>query len=368
MRLLLTGGGTAGHVYPLLSILDELKSKVKNERLDTLYIGSKGGVEEEVVKKHNISSIFIYSGKWRRYWLKWLPALLLNIRDLFLLLIGFFQAFFVVVRYRPDIIVAKGGYVTLPVAFASWFCRIPLIVHESDVVMGISNKICARVAKVVCVSFPPEYYKGLVQKKLVYTGNPIRKEFFKDIRNSQKQGKIPNILITGGSQGAQKINSTIFSILSELVKISNVYHLTGSLGYDQALKAKDSLSEHKNRYMPVKFAGNEMPEMMQKAKLIISRAGANTLAEIAAVFKPSILIPLKGAASNHQAKNAEIFQKNKAAVVLTEDELSSNLLFQKIKDLLENKELLKRTGKNAGKLSCPKAASLVVDEIMRLRS
>ena len=151
MRLLLTGGGTAGHVYPLLSVLEELKKKLKEERLEILYVGSRGGIEEGILKKggakQDIPKIFIYSGKWRRYWKKWLPALFLNFLDLFKILIGFFQAFFIVTRYRPEVILAKGGYVTLPIVFAAWFCKIPVITHESDIIMGLSNKLCAKIAK-----------------------------------------------------------------------------------------------------------------------------------------------------------------------------------------------------------------------------
>lgn len=161
MRLLLTGGGTAGHVFPLIAVFDQLKEMSKNERLEVLYIGSRNGVEQEILKKEKIPSYFIYSGKFRRYFYRSFSAFILNIRDIFLLGIGFFQAFFAVLKYQPDIILAKGGYVTLPVILTAWICRIPVITHESDVIMGLSNKISARIAKKICLSFPVDYYPSL---------------------------------------------------------------------------------------------------------------------------------------------------------------------------------------------------------------
>jgi UDP-N-acetylglucosamine--N-acetylmuramyl-(pentapeptide) pyrophosphoryl-undecaprenol N-acetylglucosamine transferase len=370
VRLLLTGGGTAGHVYPLLSILEELKKKLKDERLEVLYLGSKGGIEEEILKEQKITKIFIYTGKWRRYWFKSLSAFLSNLLDLFLILIGFFQAFFIVVRFRPDIVMAKGGYVTIPAIFASLVCRIPVITHESDVVMGLSNRIAAAFAKKICVSFPVEFYKGLPSQKLIFTGNPVRKEFYeieKEIKRVRR--KIPTILITGGSQGSQKINQLIFSILPKLLKFAKVVHLTGPLGFEEAKKNKEKLRKDlKDRYLIYDFIDKEMPKIMKESDIVISRAGAGALAEIAATHKPSILIPLPTAAGDHQTKNAIIFEQKKAAIVIKENELSSDKILKEIRKLIKNKNTLIEMGQRAGELSQTKAASKIVEEIIRLRN
>lgn len=368
MRLLLTGGGTGGHIYPLLSILEELKNKLKEERLEVLYVGSRSGVEQEIIKNRNIPSFFIYSGKWRRYWLKWLPAALLNFRDLFLILIGFFQAFFIVTRYRPEIIIAKGGYVALPIVFAAWFCHIPVVTHESDIVMGFSNRMSAKIAKKIFVSFPLKYYKGLPKDKLLFTGNPVRQEFYQNQKSKAHKSKnLPTILITGGSQGSRKINETVYKILPRLLQISKVYHSIGNSGFTGAENTKNALKEFQDRYFIYDFLEEEMPKIMQNCDLVVSRAGANTLAEISASSKPSILIPLKNAASDHQAKNAHIFEQNEAAVIIFEDNLTGETLIKNIKKLISNKDNLKKMGERASKVFHHNAASLIAEEILKIR-
>jgi len=366
MRLLLTGGGTAGHVYPLLSVQEELSRKLKGDRLEILYLGSKGGIEEQILKTKNIPSFFIYSGKWRRYWKKWLPALFLNLKDLILVFVGFFQSFLVITRFRPDIVVAKGGYVTLPVVLAARLCNIPIIVHESDVVVGLSNKLCAKLAQKICVSFPAGFYKGLPKKRIVYTGNPVRREFYLTSKAKQRT-RLPTILITGGSQGSKKINQVIYGILPKLLTFAKVIHLVGVLDFPAAERVKQGLKKDlKKRYFVYGFLEEEMPQVMHGADLVVSRAGANTLFEIAASAKPSILIPLKTAASDHQTKNAQIFEKNKAAILVEEDDLNAGFLLKIIRKLLSDKEKLKEMGERARRLSMPKAASKIAEEIIKL--
>lgn len=369
MRLLLTGGGTGGHVYPLLAVLEEVKRQLKDERLEVIYVGTKGGIEEKILKDKDIPAVFIYSGKWRRYWLKSLSALFLNFLDLFKLVFGFFEAFFILIRFRPEVILAKGGFTILPVVFSAFFCRIPIIIHESDIVMGISNKISSRFAKKICVSFPFRFY-NFPPKKVVETGIPLRSEFLKaKPRLPLFNKKIPLILITGGSQGSQRINQAVFEMLPKLLVFAKVIHLTGTRSYQEALKIKEKFkAPFKNRYFPYEFLERGLAEKMAEADLIISRAGASTLAEIACLGRPSILIPLKSAAGDHQRKNAAVFEKNKASVVLDEDKLSPSLLFLKIKKIIKNKPLLREMAENVKIFSRKDAAIKIAEEVLKARS
>lgn len=370
MRLILTGGGTAGHIFPLISVLNKLKEEIKDERLEVLYIGSKNTIDQEIVKTQNIPSFFIYAGKWRRYWKKWLPALFLNFWDLFLVFVGFLQSLFLVIKFKPDVVMAKGGYVTFPVVLASKLCNIPVVLHESDIVMGLSNKLCAKMAHKICVSFPVEFYKELPKEKLVYTGNPVRPEFLVQ-RSKEKQlnkKKLPLILVIGGSQGSQMINNLIYQILPQLLSRAEVIHLVGKKGFQEAKKIRERLdAKLKSRYFIYDFIEDGISDVMRRADLILSRAGANVLFEIAALGKPSILIPLKFSASDHQRRNAEVFAKNKAAVLILEEELSPDKLLSTVLDLLLNKLKLQKMGQCAKKLSHPDAASKIVAEILKER-
>jgi len=369
MRVVLTGGGTAGHIYPLLSVSEALKKELTNERLEILYLGGRGGLEEEILKETGLPAYFISWGKWRRYWLKRPTALLVNLWDFLRFLLGFLQSFVILLKFRPEVVLAKGGYVSLPVVLAAFFCHVPVITHESDAVMGISNRLIARLAEKVCLSFPVQLYSGLPLQKLVYTGNPIREDFFQKRISKANQKTKPTILVMGGSQGAQPINETIFQMIPEILKIAQVVHLTGKTDFAQAKEIQKKLPPKLGKdYRVFDFVKEEMPQLMQEADLIISRAGANALFEIAAVGKPSILVPLKYAAQDHQTKNALFFQKEKAAVVIPEDELSPKTLFKLIKKMLADQVELQKMSQRAKSLAQPKAAFKIATEVIKLKS
>lgn len=366
MRLLIAGGGTGGHVYPLVAVFEELKKKLSDEKFEILYIGSRGGIEGKIFKNYNIPSFFIFSGKWRRYWYKWFPAFLLNIRDLFLITVGFFQAFIIIAKFRPEVLFAKGGYVTVPVVFAAKICGVPIITHESDIVVGISNKIAARMAKKICVSFPLHYFQNLPKAKLVYTGNPIRKEFF-DNYNIQKKNR-PTLLVIGGSQGSEIINQSMYGIIPKIIQDIDIIHITGKSKDNRAQEVKSRLLiKLQNHYQIFDFLDKELPKTMHRADLIVSRAGANTLAEISASGKPSILIPLKNAASDHQSKNANLYNEKNAAFVIKEDDLDKEILQNTILKLLSNQEMLRKMAENSKSLSEKDAAEKIADEVIKLR-
>jgi len=356
IRIILTGGGTAGHVWPLWAVYEELKGLSYKYKFDFLYLGSGAQVEKTLAEKYKVAYKPILSGKLRRYFS------LENFIDPVKIIIGFFQAFFTVLAFHPKVIFAKGGYVTVPVVFAAAILKVPIISHESDIIMGLANRWEAKYATKICVGFPVQFYADLPFRKLIYTGNPIRKQFQQAKRsnglNKRSDRTIGTILITGGSQGARFINQTVAAVMGDLTKKFKIIHVSGKNDYEWLKKNKWS------NYQLYDFT-DKMPEFMAKASLIISRAGANTLAEISYLGKPSILIPLSSAANNHQAKNAEIYEKKNAAVVVSEKGLTGDNLKDIIERLMEDKELLTNLGRQAKSLSQPDAAEAIAEEIIK---
>lgn len=347
-KILVTGGGTGGHVMPLEAVIDELKK----HDLEILYIGSGLGIEKEMAVRQRVAYKSVLSGKLRRY-LSWR-----NFVDPLKIIVGFFQAIGIILSYKPEVIFAKGGYVTIPIVLAGWVLGKKIITHESDVVMGLANCIEARLAKKICVGFPVENYPDLLLQKIVYTGNPVRKEFFKSYQLSVISHQ-PVILVTGGSQGARFINQTIAAILPKLTQFYQVIHLSGKSDYSWL--AKNSWPN----YQLLDFT-DEMPLLMQKANLIISRAGANTLAEIATLAKPAILIPLPSAAGNHQLVNAKILEKSSAAVVLQENNLTPENLLEIINLIINDKNISHDLGRQIAQFAQSESSKMIVEEILHL--
>jgi len=363
LKIILTGGGTAGHVWPTLTVAEA----IKKQKLDTdfLYIGSENGIESEIVPKNHYQYQSIKTGKIRRYF-SWE-----NFIDPFKVVKGVSQSKKIIKSFKPDAVFAKGGYVTAPVVFAAWLCKVPVVLHESDSVMGLANKTLSKFAKKIAVSFPTNYYPQKLQKKLFYSGLPIRESFVHWQKCSNVNIKfnvqLPIVLITGGSQGAHFINHSIFKILAKLLKKYNIIHLTGTQDIETAEKRKKKLSStYSKRYLPYGFLDQEMTEAMKTADLVISRAGANSLFELAAMKKPAIIIPLPSAASDHQNKNAEIFRAQKAVVVLKEDQTIPDKLFKNIDSLLSRPVLLERLSKNISKFATSNAAQKIAEEIIAI--
>ena len=363
-KIALTGGGTAGHIWPTLLVAQELKKLSAQTKF--IYLGSRAGMESKIVPGRGIDYFGISTGKIRRYWS------FQNLLTPFLVMIGFFQSLLILAREKPEIIYAKGGYVTVPPVIAGWFLRIPAIIHESDSVLGLSNRILSLFAKKIATAYPIRYYPTRLQKKIVYVGLPVRKELITAEKNQGYQifslsNKLPVLLVFGGSQGAHKINQLIFKKLSKILNKTQIIHLTGSLDYDKAIARRKSLKSHlKDRYLIFDFLVKEMPYAEKMADLIVARCGANTLTEIAAVGKASILIPLLTSAANHQVTNAAIFRENKAAQVLFENEITAALLAKKIIDLVSRPFLLKQLGENAAKLFKPDAAQNLAKLLLNL--
>ena len=355
MRILLVGGGTAGHAWPIILLA---RSLLKNRRVKLLYVGSRQGIECHLVKnlsadRQDFSIPFkaILVGKRRSYFS------FANYWDLIKTFIGIIQSLFIIFTFRPNVIFAKGGYVTVPIISWLGFFKIPLVIHESDVVMGKANKMAIRFANKICLGFPIEEYKeNLPLEKLVYTGIPVQNDF---LQTPIKTGDRLNLLITGGSQGSSKINILISEILPKLLEKYVVYHLTGKRDYLNLSKNKDS------NYHLYDFT-DQMPKLMRDSDLVISRSGASTLAEISATGKASIIIPLESAKGEHQESNARVFQKRNAAVVLSEKNLTASSLLAIIDNLMTDENMRQLIGHHARSLFQPDATRELINSIFEV--
>ena len=324
-KIILTGGGTAGHVTPNIALVPDLKEA----GFDIKYIGSSKGMERDLVADANLDYFGISSGKLRRYFS------FKNFTDPFRVLRGYFQAKRILKRYRPDIVFSKGGFVTVPVVFAASKYNIPVIIHESDMTPGLANRLAMKRATKVCHTFP-ETAKHL-GSKAVFTGSPIRKELFSGSATRAKKmcgfnDDKPIIMVTGGSLGAEKVNLLVREALPELLPKFNVVHLCGNGKADASLKNTPG-------YVQFEYVSEEMKDLFAAASIVISRAGANSIFEIAALAIPNILIPLSANASRgDQILNAESFKKQGFSKVINEDEASAKDLVAEVNDLFANKE------------------------------
>lgn len=344
-KIILTGGGTVGHISPVVAVIEILK---KNARVDYVYIGSRSGPEKEICQKKAIKFRGIFVGKKRNYFS------LSDVLDVFKMILGLIQTYFIFIRFKPDLVFAKGGYVTFPILYWTRHFNIPLVIHESDAKMGRANFWASGFARKICVGFPVENYRGqnLPFNKLVYTGIPIAREFFTSriLKNQRHQ-----ILITGGSQGSRKINDLVLEISPHLVEKYEVFHLCGEKNLDEiASKFQD---EH---YHPLGFS-LDMPKLMGQADLVLARAGASTLAEISALGKAAILVPLPSAAADHQNLNAKIYGDKNAAVVVSEKNLTASSLLSIIKNLMEDDKFRDLLGHHAREFATKEAAQEIIE-------
>lgn len=325
-RIILTGGGTAGHVTPNMALIPFLKE----EGYDIQYIGSYNGIEKKLIEEMGISYHGISSGKLRRYFdLK-------NFSDPFKVVKGYAQASHLIKKMRPNIVFSKGGFVAVPVVLAAKRHHIPVIIHESDITPGLANKLCIPSATAVCCNFP-ETLKHLPEDKAVLSGSPIRQELFagnreEGLRLCSFDGTKPVLLAMGGSLGAVAINNALRSNLEELLKQFDIIHLCGKGNYDSSL-------ENMAGYKQFEYAKAELTHLFAASDLIISRAGANAICELLALKKPNILIPLPAAQSRgDQLLNAASFEKSGYSYVLQEEELNNDTLLRAIQYVYDERE------------------------------
>lgn len=325
-RIILTGGGTAGHVTPCIALLPELKK----EGYDIQYIGSYQGIEHKLIEEYGIPYHGISSGKLRRYFD---PK---NFSDPFKVMKGYLEARKLMKKLKPDIVFSKGGFVSVPVVLAAKKHKIPVIIHESDMTPGLANKIAIPSATKVCANFP-ETVRYLPAQKAVLTGTPIRKELFSGnkLRGLDFCGFTANkpvILIIGGSTGSKAINEIIRGMLATLVKNYQVIHLCGKGNLNDNLTGMPG-------YVQYEYIKNELSDLLAAADLVISRAGANAICELLALRKPNILIPLpQGSSRGDQILNAESFEHQGYSLVLKEEDLSLSSLLKAIDEVMNHKQ------------------------------
>jgi UDP-N-acetylglucosamine--N-acetylmuramyl-(pentapeptide) pyrophosphoryl-undecaprenol N-acetylglucosamine transferase len=335
MKILFTGGGSAGHVTPNVALIEQ---SLKEGR-ECLYVGSRAGIETEIIKPLNIPYHAISSGKLRRYF-DWQ-----NFVDPFLIIYGIIQSLFICLRHKPDVVFSKGGFVAVPVVFAAWLVRIPVICHESDITPGLANKICFPFARFICVNFEQttQYLskKYLLVGKVKVTGTPVRASLLEgeSLRGRQSlsiDSDKPLLLVFGGSLGAKVINEQVRRVLNNLTETFALVHVTGAGNVDQSL---DSVPG----YLQVEFMANEFGDVLAAADVVVARAGANSIYELLLTRKPHILIPLTAAASRgDQLVNARIFSEAGYSRVIDEAALNDELFLMEIEDVYMNREKISR--------------------------
>jgi len=349
--IVLTGGGTAGHVMPHLAIVDEMRLR----GWYPIYIGSNG-LEKGIVEAANVPFLSIPTGKLRRYFS------LQNFTDLFRIVAGIFVAFAYLIRFRPRVVFSKGGFVSVPVCVAAWMLRIPVITHESDMSPGLATKLIAPFARKILCTFP-QTLSHLNQHKAIAVGTPVRKVLFEGKRDQgyaicglvNVQSR-PTILVMGGSQGAQAINEALTGAANVIFEKFNVVHLTGK---GKATKIASQF------YKQFEYVGADLPHLLAMADVVISRAGANSIFELLYLQKPMILIPLGKGSRGDQILNADAFVQKGFASQIREVDLNSTSLLFAIDDVMKRADDIRRKQSESGILPANDAILSMLREFMQ---
>jgi len=371
MRIVLTGGGTGGHIFPLVAVARQIRKIAKERGIETiefLYIGPAfDSKSEEIFKHEEIQTKYVLTGKLRRYYSS------LNIVDMIKIPIGILQAAWALFKFMPEVIFSKGGYGSFPAMFVSWIYQIPVrVVHESDVVPGIANKITSHFATRIGVAFK-ETALRFPLKKVAVVGIPTREDLCnQDKATASKFFNISSnrqvLLVMGGSQGAETINNAILALLPTLLLKYEIIHLCGEKNYESVKQNSDPIlvDQSGDHYHLYPFLTEEMKFAYTLADIIVSRSGASTIFESAACQKPSILIPLKSSAQDHQRQNAYVYAKSGGAIVIEEDNLTPQILLKRISDVLDNEETRNKMSTNAAAFTKRNSAELMAREILTL--
>ena len=335
-RILLTGGGTAGHVTPNIALLPRLREL----GYDISYMGSYNGIEKKLITEFQIPYYGISSGKLRRYFS------LQNFTDPFRVLKGLGEAKKLIRELQPDIIFSKGGFVSVPVVIAGKQNKIPVIIHESDMTPGLANKLAIPSATKVCCNFP-ETLEHLPKEKAVLTGSPIRQELLSGNKIAAMDlcgftADKPVILVIGGSLGSVAVNNAVREALPELLKSFQVVHLCGKGKLDESLVGTKG-------YIQFEYIKNELRDIFALSDVVISRAGANAICELLALRKPNLLIPLSANASRgDQILNARSFERQGFSIVLEEEEVTKVSLLEAVNKLYANRSTYMEAMRNSG--------------------
>jgi len=361
----MTGGGTGGHINPLVSVAAELQVEAlrTNLKLRIRYIGSTSEKYMDVLRNNGIEVRRILGSKLRRYFS------IKNFVDAIKFAVGILQAFFKVLIFFPDVVFSKGGPGSVPVVLVSRFFRIPVVIHESDSIPSITGRLTSKFAEVVAISFKSaSSYFAESRAEVVFTGNPIRNFLLKSEMQKEKaktflefDPNLPLLLVLGGSQGAEYINNFVLDNLVEILKVTQVFHQTGASNYENVGRKFSTISgsipeEIAKRYKAIDYIEDEISIALSACDVVLSRAGASGIFEVAAFGKPSILIPIANSANNHQLANASEYSKAGAAVVFEENNMLPNLFLEKLQELLGNAGELSRMSAAAKNFYVPDAA------------
>ncbi|MDP3997175.1 MAG: UDP-N-acetylglucosamine--N-acetylmuramyl-(pentapeptide) pyrophosphoryl-undecaprenol N-acetylglucosamine transferase [Candidatus Andersenbacteria bacterium] len=383
MRIVLTGGGTGGHIIPFEPIIEALRTEFLEQRktwpkhlepqvLSLTFLGVADAEIREFFASYDVPVKNIPSGKLRRY------ASVLTLFDILARLpAGIVMALLAVWHIMPDAVISKGGFGSVPVVLAAWFFRIPILLHESDSVPGLANRFLASICTVVAVGFE-ETKKSMprFKNKILVTGTPVRASFGLTNKEAAKRsfGLAANelvVLVMGGSQGAQQINEVLLKELPKLVTEAGIIHVTGADNFDTVTAvARDLLAASSGaaNYKAYPYLREKISEAFAASDVIVSRAGATTMAEIARVRAPSLLIPLASAAGNHQRKNAQIFERAGAARVLEASNLTANLFAHSLRELMYDKQVRQVLITNLAAFDRPDAAMMIGNTIFKMAS
>lgn len=365
MRIIFTGGGTGGHIFPVIAVAKELKKIYQGPALEMMFLGPVGPYRQNF-EKEGIMVKSILAGKIRRYFS------LQSFFDVFKLPLGLIQSLWHLYLYMPDAVFSKGGYGSVPVVLAAWLYFIPVLTHESDAAPGLANRINGVLSKRIALSFQTAL-KYFSSKKTALIGNPVRSEIRQICLSGNKEeaksifnitGSKPTILVLGGSQGAQKINELILSVLPRLLEKYGVIHQCGSQHYEKIKKETGQIPD--GYYLSPFLDGSQYAYAFLGADLVISRAGAGSISEIAACAKPSILIPIPDSASDHQRKNAFEYARAGGAAVLEQENLGANLLLSEISEILDNPEISQKMTENAKNFSQPEAGQRIAQALIEM--
>ena len=349
-RIVLTGGGTAGHITPNIALLPSLRQL----GYEISYIGSYEGMEKRLIGDYDIPYYGISTGKFRRYFdLK-------NFTDPFRVMKGYIQSRRILKEIRPDVVFSKGGFVAVPVVRAAASLKIPCVIHESDMTPGLANKLCIPVAQKVCCNFP-ETMRALPADKAVLTGSPIREELLKGSRAAgltlcHFTANKPVLMVIGGSLGASSINQTVREALPELLKDFQVVHLCGN-------DKMDNLLLNTPGYVQFEYLKAELKDVFAMADVVVSRAGANAICELLALKKPNLLIPLSAGSRGDQILNARSFESQGFSMVIDEDYLSPALLVEKVQELYFNRQSFIQAMNSSQQMNAAKTIAGLLDEI-----
>jgi UDP-N-acetylglucosamine--N-acetylmuramyl-(pentapeptide) pyrophosphoryl-undecaprenol N-acetylglucosamine transferase len=360
-KVILAGGKTGGHVFPAIAMAEEFKRRFPESKI--IFVGTKGGLESKIVPEYGFKLIFICARGLKR------KVSLKNIGLLYYILKSLYQSLRILNEERPDLVVGTGGYVSFPVVLSARFKNIPTLIQEQNSYPGVSTRLLAFLVDRVCLSYLSSTDYFLTKRKLKVIGNPVRAEIifanrYEALRKFNLDPSKKTIFIFGGSQGAHAINQVVLESLDFLSEKEN-WQLLWQTGESDFVLVSEKVKEKKIKCAVLPFI-EDMKSAYAASDLVVSRAGALTLAEITSCGKPSLLIPYPFATADHQRYNAEALQKEGAAEVILQRDLTGEILAQNLFSLLSDEEKLKRMGEQSRKMGKPDAASLLVNEMEKL--